>query len=101
MVYNVDGVTIIWNDEKEPEFGELEAYVQHGREKYPKEDIAQMVISFDGEDALIDYTFKCAHSFHRLRRITGYLVGSLDRWNNGKRAEEADRVKHNASVVSK
>lgn len=32
--------------------------------------------------------------FERLRRITGYLVGTLDRWNDGKRAEEHDRVKH-------
>ena len=30
----------------------------------------------------------------RIRRITGYLVGSLDRWNDAKRAEEKDRVKH-------
>ncbi|MCH5184982.1 MAG: anaerobic ribonucleoside triphosphate reductase [Oscillospiraceae bacterium] len=33
-------------------------------------------------------------SFERIRRITGYLVGTLDRFNNGKRAEERDRVKH-------
>ncbi|MBM6894720.1 MULTISPECIES: anaerobic ribonucleoside-triphosphate reductase [Desulfovibrio] len=33
-------------------------------------------------------------SFERVRRITGYLVGTLDRFNNAKRAEEADRVKH-------
>lgn len=32
--------------------------------------------------------------FERIRRVTGYLVGSLDRFNNGKRAEVADRVKH-------
>ena len=32
--------------------------------------------------------------FERIRRITGYLVGTLDRWNNGKTAEEKDRVKH-------
>ena len=32
--------------------------------------------------------------FERVRRITGYLVGTLDRFNNAKRAEEADRVKH-------
>ena len=32
--------------------------------------------------------------FERIRRITGYLVGTLDRFNNGKRAEEHDRVKH-------
>ena len=34
------------------------------------------------------------HAFERIRRITGYLVGTLDRFNNGKRAEERDRVKH-------
>lgn len=32
--------------------------------------------------------------FERIRRITGYLVGTLERFNNGKRAEEKDRVKH-------
>jgi len=32
--------------------------------------------------------------FEQIRRITGYLVGSIDRWNNSKRAEERDRVKH-------
>ena len=37
--------------------------------------------------------------FERIRRITGYLVGTLDRWNNAKKAEERDRVKHNISSV--
>ena len=32
--------------------------------------------------------------FERVRRITGYLVGTLDRWNDAKKAEEKDRVKH-------
>jgi len=32
--------------------------------------------------------------FERIRRITGYLVGTVERFNNGKRAEEHDRVKH-------
>lgn len=32
--------------------------------------------------------------FERIRRITGYLVGGLDRFNDAKRAEEKDRVKH-------
>jgi ribonucleoside-triphosphate reductase len=35
--------------------------------------------------------------FERIRRITGYLVGTLDRFNNGKRAEESERVKHGVS----
>ncbi len=32
--------------------------------------------------------------FQRIRRITGYLVGDMDRWNSAKIAEEKDRVKH-------
>lgn len=36
--------------------------------------------------------------FDRIRRITGYLVGTLDRFNNAKRSEEHDRVKHEISA---
>ena len=36
--------------------------------------------------------------FERIRRITGYLVGAVDRFNNGKRAEEHDRIKHSIAV---
>lgn len=32
--------------------------------------------------------------FERIRRITGYLVGTMDKWNDAKRAEENERVKH-------
>ena len=32
--------------------------------------------------------------FERIRRITGYLVGTMDKWNDAKKAEEDDRVKH-------
>lgn len=35
--------------------------------------------------------------FERIRRITGYLVGTTDRFNNAKRAEESDRVKHSVN----
>ncbi len=35
--------------------------------------------------------------FERIRRITGYLVGTMDKWNDAKRAEERDRVKHTLS----
>jgi ribonucleoside-triphosphate reductase len=38
-------------------------------------------------------------NFERIRRITGYLVGSLNSFNNAKRAEEKDRVKHSGSLV--
>ena len=36
--------------------------------------------------------------FERIRRITGYLVGTMDKWNDGKLAEEKDRVKHDVST---
>lgn len=36
--------------------------------------------------------------FERIRRITGYLVGAMDKWNDAKRAEEAERVKHSVSA---
>lgn len=39
--------------------------------------------------------------FERIRRVTGYLVGTLDRFNNAKREEERDRVKHDASLSSR
>jgi anaerobic ribonucleoside-triphosphate reductase len=37
--------------------------------------------------------------FERIRRITGYLVGTVDKFNNGKRAEERDRVKHSLEGI--
>lgn len=37
-------------------------------------------------------------AFERIRRITGYLVGTMEKWNNAKRAEEHDRVKHSLAV---
>ena len=38
--------------------------------------------------------------FDRLRRITGYLVGTVDRWNDAKKAELNDRIKHTARKES-
>ncbi len=38
--------------------------------------------------------------FERIRRITGYLVGTVERFNNGKKAEEHDRVKHTFKTKS-
>ena len=37
--------------------------------------------------------------FDRIRRITGYLVGTLDRFNDAKRAEVEDRIKHSVSKM--
>lgn len=48
-----------------------------------------------GEDGTVG---KGVH-FQRIRRITGYLVGAVDRFNDAKRAEERDRVKHMTMTV--
>ena len=39
--------------------------------------------------------------FERIRRITGYLVGTTDRFNNAKKCEEHDRVKHGTEEILK
>lgn len=72
---------------------ELDAYLDYGKKKYSDRIISGMTVKTDGE--FVDLQFDFADvPFERIRRITGYLVGTLDRFNNGKRAEEHDRVKH-------
>lgn len=71
---------------------EIELYVQRAIEKYGREPLS-MQISLDGDYLDVKYNFT-GRPFQRIRRITGYLVGTLDRFNNAKRAEEQDRVKH-------
>ena len=61
--------------------------------KYDINHIDKLTIKVDGEFVDLETSFVDA-PFERIRRITGYLVGTLDRFNNGKRAEEHDRVKH-------
>ena len=57
-----------------------------------------------GYNGIIGDECPCCHRtengrpFERIRRITGYLVGTLDRFNNAKRAEEHDRVKHGVTA---
>lgn len=72
---------------------EIAAYVDRAREKYPEKRISGIDIAVDGEFVDLTYHWQTI-PFERIRRITGYLVGTLDRFNDAKRAEEADRVKH-------
>ena len=72
---------------------EIDAYVTRAKEKYPDKMISGIDIHLDGDFVDLTYHWTTV-PFERIRRITGYLVGTLDRFNNGKRAEEADRVKH-------
>lgn len=72
---------------------EINAYIDYGKKKYSDREITGMTVKVDGDYVDLQYNFADV-PFDRIRRITGYLVGTLDRFNNGKRAEEHDRVKH-------
>lgn len=74
---------------------EQQNYVNYLEEKYNRK-LKSLDINIDGDFADLHYEFE-PKPFERIRRITGYLVGTMDKWNDGKRAEESDRVKHSTS----
>ncbi len=73
---------------------EINYYVERAQKQYPDKVITEIDFEVDGEYVNCAYHFQ-TQPFERIRRITGYLVGTLDRFNDAKRAEESDRVKHN------
>lgn len=77
---------------------EIDVYVERARELYGDDVIGIKIEVTDDEYVDIIYTLKNAVPFERIRRITGYLVGTLDKWNDAKRAEERDRVKHTVNT---
>ncbi len=72
---------------------ELRAYIERGNARHPNSSVTGLALEVDGEDVGIRYELAPA-PFDRIRRITGYLVGTMERWNDAKTSEEADRVKH-------
>ena len=66
---------------------------QHEHEKNRKVIKAEFLDNHDGNST--QRFWYSPVKFERLRRITGYLVGTLDRFNDAKAAEVKDRVKHN------
>lgn len=98
MKLAVDGVIVTVHNGTITEQEAL-AYVQRGREQY-SEHLTEIVADIDPQDPesiSLEYKWQ-GKPFQRLRRITGYLVGTMDHWNNGKRAEEHDRVKHDTNT---
>ena len=75
---------------------EQQAYVEYLENKYQRK-LKSLDINLDGEFADLNYEFEHV-PFERIRRITGYLVGTMDQWNDAKFAEEADRVKHDVGT---
>lgn len=72
---------------------EIYAYVKHLQDKYPGRNFDSIDIEIDGDFVNLSWQLE-PQPFERIRRITGYLVGTLDRFNDAKRAEVEDRVKH-------
>lgn len=74
---------------------EVKAIFAHANESYPGA-VGKVDIETDGE--FVDLTYNISERadvpFQRIRRITGYLVGGLGRWNNAKLHELSDREKH-------
>ena len=90
---NKDGiiVNVTGMDEKE-----AEVYVDQAVKKYGNR-LKEGTVQPDPADSdYITLNCKLTQPFERIRRITGYLVGTLDRWGNAKRSEERDRVKHDS-----
>lgn len=70
------------------------AYIERGIEHFG-DKLKRIILTFDGDFVGIHYLqIGDRHPFERVRRITGYLVGTLDRFNDAKLAEVNDRVKH-------
>ena len=71
---------------------ELAAYLERGKQKYGKQ-LLGLDVHLDGEYVELTYHLRRV-PFDRIRRITGYLVGTTDRWNKAKLSELNDRVVH-------
>ena len=76
---------------------EIDQYINLIEKENPTRKLDTLKLTLDGEFVDMEYTFKPIN-FDRIRRITGYLVGTMDRWNDAKSAEERDRVKHSVSL---
>ena len=72
---------------------EINAYVAQLKQNNPDKYIKTVDFIIDGDFVDMKYTYDNG-PFERIRRITGYLVGTVDRFNDAKRAEVEDRVKH-------
>lgn len=92
--YMIDGVEVLFEGLSDVTEAEAKYYVDYTKSQVngklkrlavcPAKTPGEVGLAFTAEQ----------ERFERIRRITGYLVGTIDRWNNAKRAEEQDRVKH-------
>jgi hypothetical protein len=93
-VYDFNGIKLWFVDGYPSTREEAEGYFNHAQTK--NLDLTAVVVVRDGEWADIKYTVRVM-PFERIRRITGYLQ-KTEQWNNAKKAELQDRVKHTATI---
>ena len=72
---------------------EKQAYVEHIQKKNPNTEIEWIEVTIDGEYVDLKYKVNPV-PFDRIRRITGYLTGNTNTWNDAKKDELKDRVLH-------
>lgn len=94
----INGVDISYEGfEDNPSLEELTNYVEYVKERVPEVTSITVKMCPDGK-VDINWSFR-GTKFERIRRITGYLVGTTDRWNDSKQAEEKQRVKHSIEGI--
>ena len=89
----IDNVNV--NVNKEISDNEIKDYIHHVM-KLDKGVLTELNINIDDND---NDNVELIYTFHnqpiaRVRRVCGYLTGTIDSWNNAKQAELRDRVKH-------
>lgn len=78
---------------------EATEYIKYLENKLQAKLINLVINVVEGTDEVdLNYTYNTYAPFERIRRITGYLTGALDTWNDAKQAEEKDRVKHDTNM---
>ena len=75
---------------------EIDSYLDELKKQYPDRQIHSVEFRVDGAYVDVKYRYESV-PFHRIRRITGYLVGDLEKFNDAKRSELNDRVKNSLS----
>ena len=91
--FRINGTLITFVDKEPATVEEAAAYRLEAVKLYG-ENIPEIVIERSVEYADLDIILQPRMPFERIRRITGYLVGTTDRWNNAKSHELEDRVTH-------
>ena len=89
----VNGINVTVNGLSHISEQEIASYIDCVEQK-TNERVSSLDLSpAENGKIAIEYVLQ-PQKFERIRRITGYLVGTVDRWNDAKQAEEHERVKH-------